>query len=310
MGRRTGCFDREGYLQIESPEWKVVPVAAQVRHRAVAKVPPAIPFGSWHVHFIERSLGCGSQPQIPIEFFRDRMHFLWPVLHEHDILMLLRILLALQAPGTRDPNVHLADCANGLRPDKFNDATIVISCVNLNAHLGRHFGFGGSLTNQPGFPHVVRQWLFAIDMLPFLQSRHRCHCMGMLASADDHSVEIACMVVHASKIRELESCWILHRRLVDRILRNIAQSYDVLATHSRQVGRSTPTNADASDVQLVIQVSPAQELGSAIENCSCNEGSSQELTTVRAWSGRPTSNCWSHYSISCISTCLIRRPFV
>src|SRR5262249_8237088 len=60
----------------------------------------------------------------------------------------------------------------------------------------------------------------------------------------------------------------------------------------------TPANSNAGNVQLVVQISPSQERGCATENCSCNEGSSQELPTVRPRDARPTLNFWSHSSIS------------
>ena len=62
---------------------------------------------------------------------------------------------------------HLADCP-GLY--QFDDLTVVLSCVNLDAHLRGNASFARRQSDFACFPYVVRQRLFAEDVLPMFQA--------------------------------------------------------------------------------------------------------------------------------------------
>ena len=55
-------LDRAPVPGAESPEWQIIPVASQVAHGAITKVPPSIPLGTGEVDFVERPCGCGAKP--------------------------------------------------------------------------------------------------------------------------------------------------------------------------------------------------------------------------------------------------------
>ena len=60
-------------LELQGPERQVVPVAAEVAHRAVAEIPPAIPLRPGEVDVVERPGRGGAEPEVPVEPGRDRV---------------------------------------------------------------------------------------------------------------------------------------------------------------------------------------------------------------------------------------------
>src|SRR5207249_3425009 len=98
MRRGTAGFDGERRAKLQRPERQVVPMAAEVAHRAVAKVPPAIPFRTWKIDFVKRPLRRRTQPQVPIETFGNWHRLLGSLNGENDVLVPLRSFLALPAP--------------------------------------------------------------------------------------------------------------------------------------------------------------------------------------------------------------------
>src|SRR6266481_3643484 len=106
-------FNRLGGIELEGPKRQVVPVAAEVGHRAVAKIPPAIPLRPRKIDFMEWAGRRGAEPQIPIEIAGRLLPFSGSLGDINDVLVFRRVLLALPAPRSRDPNVslsHRADC--------------------------------------------------------------------------------------------------------------------------------------------------------------------------------------------------------
>src|SRR6476646_10624498 len=108
----TERLDRLRRIELEGPKRQVVPVAAEVRHRSIAKIPPAIPLRSRKIDLVERPGGCGAKPEVPIEIARWFVRFGGPLGDIDDVFVLRGILLALPAPRSRDPNVGLGHWAN------------------------------------------------------------------------------------------------------------------------------------------------------------------------------------------------------
>ena len=75
MGWWTAGLDGPRSIEFQRPEGQVDPMAAQIGHRAVAEIPPAIPFGPGEIDFVERSIGRGAKPQVPVEVGGDRQSF-------------------------------------------------------------------------------------------------------------------------------------------------------------------------------------------------------------------------------------------
>ena len=118
-------------------------MAAKVGHRAIAEIPPAVPLRSGEVDLVERPLGRGPEPQVPVEIVGHGHRFRGPLGDEHDVLVRLGLFLRLQAPGPADPHVHLAHRADRAGLNQFDDAAIVGHAVDLGAHLRGDAGLFG-----------------------------------------------------------------------------------------------------------------------------------------------------------------------
>ena len=90
---------------------------------------------------------------------------LGPLGDEEDVMVALGCLLRLPAPGPTDPDVHLVHRPDRSGLDQFHNAPVVVAGVDLGSHLGRDLGLRGGLADVAGLPDVVRQRLFAIDVL-------------------------------------------------------------------------------------------------------------------------------------------------
>ena len=181
MRRRPAGFNRRRRLQLERPERQIDPVAAEIAHRPVAEIPPAIPLGPWHIDLVERPRRRRAKPQIPLETRRNGVRRRRPVLHEHDVGGGLGVRLGgVQAPGARDPDVTFGDPADRAGLDQFDDAAVVVSRMDLGAHLRGDAGLGCGFADDARFLHVVSEGLFAVDVLLQLQGRQRGKCVGVL----------------------------------------------------------------------------------------------------------------------------------
>jgi hypothetical protein len=163
-GRAKG-FDGQRSVELQRPERQVIPVGAEVRHGAIAKVPPAIPFGPGEIDVVVRAEGGGADPEIPIEVRRRGLRFSGAVGDVDDVLVGLGLSLGLKAPGAGDADMGVGDIANGSRLNELDDAAVVGRGVDLCAHLRGDAGFGGSLSDEAGFGDVVGEGLFTIDRL-------------------------------------------------------------------------------------------------------------------------------------------------
>src|SRR5437868_2974327 len=64
FGMRIGTerFDRLRRVELEGPERQIVPMATEVGHRAVSKIPPAIPFRAGKIDLVEWPGRRGTEP--------------------------------------------------------------------------------------------------------------------------------------------------------------------------------------------------------------------------------------------------------
>ena len=255
MGRWAAGFDGERVFEFEGPEGKVVPVAAEVAHGAVAEIPPAVPLGAGVVDFVEGAHGRGADPEVPVEAFRNGHGFFGAFGDEDAIAVLLGVFLALPAPGTADPDMGFLDGADGAGLDQFNDAAVVLGGVDLDAHLGRRAGFLGGETDLACFVDVVGEGFFAVDVLLMLQGTHGRQGMGMLAGADDDGVEVLGAVEELAEVGELLCFGEFLGGLFDGRPVDVAEGDDVLGTDAASIAASAATGADDGDVEFVVEVS-------------------------------------------------------
>ena len=164
-------------------------------------------------------------------------------------------------PHARDTHT----CASRHRSDRaaldqFHHLPVIFGGVDLDAHLGGHFRLGRRLANPPRFPDVMRQRLLAIDVLAVFQREHRRKGVRVLAGAHDHGVEFLRLDRRASgNPSNLRRLRVLRRSLVQVLRVDVAQRHDVLGGDRLHVARAAAARADDGDVELVVEVLPAQE---------------------------------------------------
>ena len=167
----------------------------------------------------------------------------------------------LSPPGSAHPDVRFVHRPDRAGLDQLDDAPVVVGGVDLRAHLGGDLGLGGGLANDAGFPDVVRQRLLAVDVLAQLQGRQGGEGVGVLARAHDDRVELAGVVVELAKVTQAPGVRVLDGRSLDGRIVHVAERDDVLAGNSGQIGRTPAAGADDGDVELLVQVPPADDRG-------------------------------------------------
>ena len=140
----------------------VVVVAAEVAHRAVAEIPPAVPPGAGEVRRVERPRRRGAEPQIPVDVRRNRHLLLEPVDDLDAVVEPVRLVEllggrgVLESPRTIGPHVDLAHRADDAGHEDFPDRAPGLRGVALVAHLRRQLRvLRGRLADEPGLPDVV-----------------------------------------------------------------------------------------------------------------------------------------------------------
>ncbi len=227
-------------------------MAAEVAHRPVAEVPPAVPLRARHVDVVERAVGSGAEPQVPVQPGGHRVDGGRTVLHEDDVLGGRGLGLArVPSPGTRDPHVTFADRADHAALDQLDDAPVVVAGVNLGAHLRRDAGLRRSLADDARLVHVVGERLLAVDVLLQLQRGQRGERVRVLGGADDDGVELIGVVEHLAEVLEPSRLREHRRGAIEVRGAHVAQGHDPLAGDALQVRPAASADADDGDAQAV-----------------------------------------------------------
>ena len=270
---------------VQGVKREIVPMAAEIAHRAVAEIPPAIPLRSGDVHRMKRPRGRGAEPQIPVQSRRHRHRFFRPLRDEHDVLVPRRRFLGLKAPRAIHPDVNFAHGTNRATLYELLDAAVVVGRMTLVAHLRGEFQLRCGFANQPRFRDVIRERLLAIDMLPGLQRQHRRKHVRVLTRADDDSVELFRVVEHLPEVGEPLRLRILCAAFLQRVGVDVAEGDDVLRCDASEIFGAAAAGANHRDVQLVVQVSPTQNRRRADRGSGSRESSAHKLPARDATMG-------------------------
>ena len=281
--RRTGGFDGQRGLQLQGPKRQVVPMAAQIAHGAVAKIPPTIPFGTREINRVERPLGSWPEPEIPIESGGHWLGLDGPRGDPHEVVMALRVRFALPTPGPRNPHVRLRHRADGAALDQFHHLPVILGGVNLDSHLGGDFRFSRRLPDAPRLPDAVRQRFFAIDVFAMLERQHGRECVGVLAGANDDSVEVTGALEEFAEIGEFLRARMFRGGGLEVSGVDIAKGHDVFGRNGFEVAGAAPARANNGQVQFLIQILSAQERGRGPEG---GGGRGQDARESPAGEGR------------------------
>src|SRR6185295_7449171 len=244
------AFDGLRRVQLEGPEGEVVPVAAQVAHRARTEVPPAVPLGTGEVDRVEGPHRRGADPEVPVEVGGNRHLFLGPFHGADDVVVRGGLLGRLEPPDAADPDVALGDLADRARLDELDHAAVVVARVDLRARLGGDLRLLRGVLDDAGFPDAVGEGLLAVDMLAHLEGGQRREGVGMLGDGDDDGVEVLRVVEDLAEVLVLLRVGVQLGGGLDAAGVDVADRDDVLAGDALHVRRGLPAGADAGDVEL------------------------------------------------------------
>ena len=250
-------------IEFEGPEGEIIPVGAEVAHRATAEVPPAVPFGAGDVDFVEGSGGGGAEKEIPVEVCGRGFGFGGAFGDEDDVAVAFGGFFGLEAPSAGDPDVAFADGADGACLDEFDDSAVVGLGVNLGSHLGGDLGFTSGFANFPTFPDVMGEGFFAIDMLFHPQGWEGGKGVGMFGGADGDGVEVFEGVVELAKVGEGFCLGVLFGGGGEVASVDIAKGDDIFASGGDrgELGAAASTAPDDGDIEFVIQSLGAEQCG-------------------------------------------------
>ncbi len=220
---RRRRFDRQRLLDVQHRVRHVVVVAAEVAHRAVADVPPAVPPRPGEIRLVVRPRRRRTEPQIEVVGCRNRHLFLEPfddldaVVEPVRLVELLRRRGVLEAPRAVRPDVHLANRTDHAGHEDFFDRPARRRRVALVAHLRRQIRVLRSrLANEPRFPDVVGERLLAVDVLAVRQRQIGRKRVCVLGGGDHDGVEVVRAVEDFAEVVERLGLWKPLRRGVER----------------------------------------------------------------------------------------------
>jgi len=84
----------------------------------------------------------------------------------------------------------------------------------------------------------------------------------MLAGADDDGIELALMIEEPAEVGTTPRLGKLDRRRIDGPRIDVAQSDNVLGADRCQVSRPAPADADDGNVEPIVDILAANEIGS------------------------------------------------
>ena len=293
-------FNGFGIFDFQSGEQAAHRVATDIAQGAGAKIPPAAPDErlidrfplklAFFVGVQVRPGGRWSKPGVPIQTGWRRIGACRPV-------SALRPPEMLGNARPIGPNMGLLDIADGAGPNPLAQPPPAFALAAVVAHLRGDFMFPGRQGKQPGFADVVRQRLFAVNVLAQPNGRHRGHRMMMVGRGDKHGVDLTVhLVEHLPIVGEalgqrpaetvvLVEPFDLSEAAVPGAFNHIANRDQVFVQKRFNVGAAASTHADAGDVELGIGRGSGQDVGRRKElragGCRRQGGCfSKELTSV------------------------------
>ena len=228
MRRRPPRLDGFRGIELERPEGEIVEVASEIGHGAVAEIPPAIPLRPREIDGVKRPVRRRADPQIPVEVRRRGLGFRRRFERPDDVPVALGRLLALPAPSAANPDVCLANRANGAGLDFLDHAPVIVAGVDLGAHLRGDARRLGRLREHPRLVHVARQRFLAKDVLLGLQRWQHGEGVRVLCRAHHHGIDVPGLLVQLAEVAVRSRLGMLGCRAIQVMCVDVAERHDVL----------------------------------------------------------------------------------
>ena len=115
--------------------------------------------------------------------------------------------------------------------DQFDHSPVIVSRMNLCPHLSCNLMFASCLTDHSGFPDVVRERFFTVNMFVKLKCREGGKRVRMFTCTDDDGIELTLLIKQLAKILVLPSLSMSFARAIQIGFVHITQCDDVLGLH-------------------------------------------------------------------------------
>ncbi len=152
------------------------------------------------------------------------------------------------------PAIDLRDRADDAALNPLDDSAIVVSGMNLDAHLCRQLVLGGQLSDDASLGDCVRERLLAIDMLAQLQGGRRGGGMRVVGRRHDDGVNLILLGIQHFPIVTVPPCLRINfGGPIQEIRVNVAQGDDVLVGQLLHVVPALVSTAYNAKVQLLLR---------------------------------------------------------
>ena len=173
--------------------------------------------------------------------------------------------------------MRFVDRSNGPALDELDHLVIILSGVDLDAHLSGDVGLGSGFTNPARLPDIVRQGFLTIDVFPTLQGEHGGEGVRVLARAHHDSVKLIDVVEELAEICAFARFGMFYCLSIEVALVDVAEGDDILGSDGLEVAFAAATGADNGNVKLIIQVLTAEECWGGPQCASGGEQRASEL---------------------------------
>lgn len=208
-----------------------------------------VPFRAGEVDVVERAVGGGADPEVPVEVVGDGVFFGGAPGGVDDIAALARWF---PAPGAADPDVDVGDGADGAGLDEFDDAAVVVAGVDLGAHLGGDAGFGGGFGDDACLVDIAGEGFFAVDVFFAFEGGEGGEGVGVFGGGDDDGVEVEVVVgVEFAEVAVGFGVGVFCGGAFEVVAVDVAEGDDVFGFgHLAEVAAAAAADADGGDVEF------------------------------------------------------------
>ena len=219
-------------------------MSTHIPHDPRTKIQPATPVKRMISTRYVRSVGCGSQPEIPSQRVRDRCFTLRPT-------------DTLRPDGPIGPAVHFADLTQCPGSYPLIDQASPFTRMPLIAHLGNDVICLSGPGQHATFIHGMAERLLHINMFSQAHRVHRYGRVHVVRRTDQDRINFRLTVEHLTIISigfcliPKRSCKILLQRVREPAIIDVANRIDIFMGHTLDVGTALPGRADGCNIQAI-----------------------------------------------------------
>ena len=263
------AFDFVGVAEFEGAEGHVDGVAGHVAEGAGAEVVPAAPFEAMIDVLFEGPLHGGSEPEVPVEVFRDGVGA-------------SGAFEALGPDGAVGPDVEFEGVAEDAGLDDLDGAAEAFASAALVAHLGGKLVLPGEVAHGARLPDGLSEWLLAEDVLFGLHGHDACHAVDVVGGGNGDAVDLVVhLLEHDAEVLVVLRLGMALFDFVDVVGVDVAEGHEVAAAFGDfpDVGCALSAHSNSGDAGAFVKVLSADDGGEPEDGAGAEAGGAEEFTT-------------------------------